>query len=208
MYKLLKNKRRFAPKASDNDLLELAHAALEEKNETVKALLLNQFWLKPFPLDIAPLIEYAQSDNMLLAEVAINRLKEFKDKRIHDLAVELLEVKGLHSFALALLIKNYKKADDDIILKLIKKSASIPHQIQQDIRDIYSHHRSANAFPALLRVYQKGDCSFCRFGIVKAMNHCGLLTDEILNECLYDSYDDTRKFAQRVKQRRERAEKK
>jgi hypothetical protein len=66
------------------------------------------------------------------------------------------------------------------------------------VAGIYNRHRSANALPALLRVYKKGDCSFCRSKIVKAMNHCGVLPDEILKECLHDSYDETRQFAKRL----------
>jgi hypothetical protein len=144
------------------------------------------------------LIEYAQYENELLAEVAISRLKKFKDRRLHDLAIQLLKTKGLKSFALALLVENYKKTDDILITELIKKSSSIPHHVQQNIYDIYRRHRSANSLPILLRVYQKGDCSFCRCDIVKVMRHCGVLINEILNECLFDSYDDTRRFAKRI----------
>jgi len=202
MYRLLENKRKFASKASDEEFLELTHAALSEKNETVKALLLNQFWLKQIPLDdITPLMGYAQSENLLLAEVAIDCLKGFKDKRLHDLAIQLLITKGLGSFALGLLIENYKKTDDVIIAELIKKASNIPHHVQQDLRDIYQRRRSANAFPILLRVYNKGECSFCRFGIVEAMHHSHVLPDEILSECLFDSYEDTRKFAERLMKR-------
>ena len=114
----------------------------------------------------------------------------------------MLETKGVHSFALALLTNNYQKSDDVIIAKAVAKSASIPHHVQQDIRDIYNKHRSTNAFPTLLRVYKGGECSFCREWIVRAMNHCGVLSDEMLEECLFDSYDGTRKYAKRVLSRR------
>ncbi|MCL2461841.1 MAG: hypothetical protein FWF44_04185, partial [Defluviitaleaceae bacterium] len=193
----------FAKYASESDIIELTQTILREENETVKALLLNTFRrTKTVPMDVTQLMEYAQSENELLAEVAINRLEEYKDKRLHDLAIQLLKTKGLKSFASSLLIKNYKKSDNALIAELIKKSASIPHHVQQEIRDIYEHHHSADAFPTLLRVYQKGDCSFCRNGIVEAMNHCGVLTDEILNECLYDFNDDTRRYAKRLISRR------
>lgn len=192
----------FAKKASDAELIELAHTVLREDDETVKALLLMMFWRRPFPLGITPLIEYAQSKNELLSEIAIDKLESFKDKRVHDLAMQLLEEKGHDSFALGLLKKNYRKTDDDIIRKLIKKTSSIPHHVQRDIVDIYTHHRSINSHPILHHVYQNGNCTYCRYGIVRAMNHCKVLSDEIIEECLFDSYEDTRKLAKKIKRRK------
>lgn len=195
--------RQFVREASDFEIRDLAHAALREEQETVKALLLMAFGSKAvlgvsFPLDIAPLIEYAWSDSALLAKAAIDCLKVFKDKRIHELAVQLLEQKGLCSSALSLLIKNYRKVDDSLIAGLIVKLPHIPHDIQQAVGGIYCSHRSKSALSILLHVYQKGDCSFCRYYIVRAMRHCGVLSYDILQECLYDSYDDTRNFARKL----------
>ena len=195
----------FVRQASDAEILKLANFILRDQNETVKALLLNSFHhSKPYPLEITPLIEYAQSDSVLLAESAIRCLEKFKDRRLHDLAMHLLKTKGLKSFALALLIKNYKKSDDAIITGIIKKSTNIPHHVQQNIRDIYDSHRSTHALPLLLCVYRKGECSFCRKGIVEAMNHCGVLTDEILEECQFDSDAKIRQYAKKHLARRQR----
>jgi hypothetical protein len=193
----------FAKKASEAELIELASIVLSEADETVKALLLLMFHRRPFPLDIAPLMEYAQSENEFLSGNAIDRLKYIKDIRIHDFAMRLLDEKGLDSFALGLLEMNYRKADDDIIYRLIKIASNIPQHVQSDIVDIYTHHRSADALPILSHVYSKGICTHCRCGILRAMNHCKVLSDEILDECLYDSYEDTRKLAKRLKSRRE-----
>lgn len=195
--------RQFIREASDSEMQDLADVALREEQRTVKALLLTAFGSKAvlgvsFPLDIAPLIEYAWSDNTLLAETAIDCLKAFKDRRIHKLALQLLEQKGLSSSALALLVKNYRKADDTLIAGLIVKLLRIPHDIQQNVGEIYCRHRSASALPILLHAYQKGDCAFCRYYIVKAMRHCGVLPHGILQECLYDSYDETRNFARKL----------
>jgi len=193
---------QFMKNASETDILDLANAVIEEKDETAKGFLLRFFLHKPFPLGMASLIEYAQSENEILAENAIGCLEEFKNKKIHDIAVQLLNSKGLKSCALGLLIKNYQKSDVEIIYRLIKNHSTIPHHVQMDLREIFNHHRSHNAFPILFFAYKKGDCSFCRNGIVEAMNHCGVLTDEIINECLYDSYDDTRRLAKKYISRR------
>ena len=197
-FKMLRYRLMFVKKASDEDYMKLAYTVLREKDDTVKALLLMIFWRKPFPLDITPLIEYSKSDNALLSEIALEVLKYVKDKRIHDLAVQLLAEKGLDSFALGLLMKNYRKADDDIIRKLIVKTSNVLQHVQSDIADIYTHHRSETAFPILLHVYQRGECSHCRGNIVRAMSHCKVLSNEILEECVYDSFEDTRRYAKRL----------
>ena len=199
----------FLKNATDAEILDLAHIVLREEDETVKGLLLRIFlsnvaWNKPFPLGVDPLLEYAQSNNKILYENALGRLEEFKDKRIHNLAVKLLQAKGIKSFALGLLKKNYRKSDDPIIAKAITKASSIPQYVQSDIVDIYIRHRSENALPVLLHVYQRGDCSHCRYNIVKAMHHCKVLTDEMLAECLYDSYKDTREFAKRLMKKKQK----
>ena len=201
----------FLKNASETDILELAHTALNQNNETIKGLVLRIFlsymsWRKPFPLGAAPLFEYAQSSNKILYETALCLLEEFRDKRIHDLAVMLLKTNGIKSFALGLLKKNYRKSDDPIITEAVKKALNIPQYVQRDIVDIYSRHRSVNALPILLNVYEKGECSHCRYNIVKAMHHCGVLSDNILSDCLCDSYEDTRKFAKRLIARQKRLE--
>jgi len=195
---ILRHRRAFFLNASDSKVLDLADAISHEEEESIKGLLLAMFWDRSFPLDISLLMDYAQSENELLASSAIDCLKRIRNRKLHDLAFQLLKRKGLSSFALALLKKNYNKADDTLIAELIGKLTVIPHHVQMDIGNIYTCHRSADALPILLRVYQKGDCAFCRHYIVKAMHHCGVLPDTILEECLYDSYDETRDFVKRL----------
>lgn len=191
--------RQFVRTASEAEISELANAALQEEDDGIKGLLLRLFRHLPFPLDITPLLPYVQSDNEPLKEAAVGILEEIKDKRIRDIAVKQLKEKGINSLAFGLLKKNYIKSDDETIFTAIKKSANIPQYVQSDINDIYTRYRSADAFPALLHVYQNGECSHCRYNTVRAMKHCGVLPDKIIEECLYDSYGETRKTAAKMK---------
>lgn len=50
---------------------------------------------------------------------------------------------------------------------------------------------------AYMYVYN-GLCACCRKSVVEAMHKRGLLTDELLQECLYDCYDETREFAEKI----------
>lgn len=201
----------FLKNATDSDIMKLANAILSEVDETAKGLLLRVFsvkalWSKPFPLGADPLLEYAKSSNEVLFENAVGLLEEFKDKRIHDLAVDLLLSRGIESLALGLLIKNYMSSDDVVIAKAIKKAANIPQYVQNDIVDIYCRHRSENALPTLLHVYQRGECTHCRYHILKAMYHCKVLPDKILEECVYDSFKDTRVYAKRLIKKKKQQE--
>ncbi len=45
-------------------------------------------------------------------------------------------------------------------------------------------------------IYEHTLCSCCRFSALKEMSHRRMATEEILKECLYDSYEDIRKFAE------------
>lgn len=71
------------------------------------------------------------------------------------------------------------------------------------LRDICFKHISSTCGEILIHAYRNGECSFCRSDIVTAMSKNGVLTDKILIECQYDSYDKTRKYANRlIRQRR------
>lgn len=192
----------FLKNAGESDFLELADTILREEDKKVKALLLQVFThRKQFPLEITPLLEYVESNNTMLAETAVESLEDFKDKRIHDLAERM--IKDKKSIAIGLLRNSYKKSDDEIVNNLIK-SVGISHRVQLDIVWIYKYKRrcAARVLPALLRVYRNGECVYCRNGVVEIMHSCGILSDEILNECLYDSYDETRVFANRLIERK------
>ena len=118
---------------------------------------------------------------------------------MHDFAVQLLANKGLNSLVLALFRENYQKADDKIYCEQSKKSTSIHHHVKQDIAYICTNHCSEAAFDTLIKVYQEGNCSFCRYGLVKAMKHCHVLTESIIEEYLYDCCNDTQKLANRIR---------
>jgi hypothetical protein len=187
---------RFANQASTEELQTLAEHVFKADDLNVKAYLLLAFRRKPFPLDIAPLLAYVNLGNDHLKEACIDVLEIIQDVRIHELAISLLSSGEL--YALSLLTENYRLSDDAVIRAAVTKSSQIEHHVQVDIASIYSRHRSQDALATLLHVYRNGNCAFCRCSIVEALHHCRVLSDQILAECLHDSYEDTRKFARRI----------
>lgn len=200
-YRIIGHCMRFAREASKEELMELAKCIEIKDNDYIKTQLLRIFRKVDYPLNKEYLVDLAHSNNLELREAAIEALARFKDEQIHDLAIELLE-DGSTEIGLTLLKENWKKSDDPLIRKVITKSQRISHYMQMDLRDIYSRHRSSTCGEILIHAYRNGDCSFCRSEIVTAMGKNGVLTDNILLECQYDSYDETRKYARRLIKRR------
>jgi len=187
----------FVRTAGEEELINLARYIEAEDNDYVKTQLLRVFRKVNYPLKKEYLIDLAHSNNPELREAAIYALVRFKDEQIHDLAVELLE-SGETEFGLSLLKKNWKKSDDPLIRNVVMKSQRVSHPMQMDLRNIYSNHKLAACEEVLSHAYRNGDCSFCRSKIVHAMGKNGCLSDEILIECQYDSYDMTREYANRM----------
>ena len=192
---------RFAREASKEELMELAKYIETKDNDYIKTQLLRIFRKADYPLNKEYLMDLAHSNNLELREAAIEALARFKDEQVHDLAIKLLE-DGSTEIGLTLLKENWKKSDDPLIRKVVTKSQRVPHYMQMDLRDIYSRHRSSTCGEILMHAYRNGECSFCRSEIVTAMAKNGALTDKILLECQYDSYDETRKYSSRLIKRR------
>ena len=192
---------QFARKAGKEEFIQLAKYIESETNALVQAQLLRVFYRVDYPLDIDFLIRLVLSENNDLRQAATTALERFKDDRIHGLAVTLLESGDIES-GLSLLKENWMKCDDPLIRKAVLKSKRVAHSTQMDLRDIYSKHKSASCGDILSHAYRNGDCAYCRSGIVKAMGKNGVLTNKVLFECQYDSYDKTRQYAKRLIKKR------
>lgn len=57
---------------------------------------------------------------------------------------------------------------------------------------------------ALLWAYEHTPCSSCRRDIVVQLDRIGLLVDDLLHECQFDSDEDTRELALRNLSRKDR----
>ena len=189
---------RFSRQASQKDLLELTSIIINELSYEIKANLLRVFRYIDFPADIAPLLEYAKCDFECLYDIAVDALGRFKDQRVHDLAIQYL-LAGNLDHGLHLLIRNWHKKDELLIRERVLSTRKITHSMQQSLRDIYMKYRSKSCGDILEHAYRCGECTHCRTGIIEAMWKNRVLKTSILNECLYDSNDDTRRIAERIK---------
>jgi hypothetical protein len=133
----------------------------------------------------------------------LKSLARFTDERVHAIAVKNLE-HGVHIVeSMGLLINNFDN-DYDLVYNAQKSLTSVRdyenyHGIIRSIRDIFRGKRDKNALKILLHCYHHGRCSFCRNSIVEIMCKQKIIPDNILEECLYDCVEDTRKLARKYK---------
>lgn len=185
---------KFAQQANQDELKTLARITIDESSDFIRAALLRVFSFVDFPLDIELLLPYATSDNEALRDVAVKALSRIKDQRIHALAVRLFDNAQVEN-AIALLEVNFEFEDEILIRKYIMRAKRVVYEIIRSISEIYENHKSNTCGDILLYLYQNAECSHCRYAIVETMINNGVMSENILTECQYDSYEDTRILA-------------
>jgi hypothetical protein len=193
---------RFSETASVEELTELAKIAVVETNPKIKLNLLWALHTKPFPLDESYVFELAESDDESIRNIAFDMMKKLSSDRIHDYAISLIKEKKEVANALSVLCYCCKPGDETMLIGAVK---GVPvsyndgawHGMYMDVEDLL-RGSSLRLEPSLfMHMYRKTLCSCCRSRLVETMYKRNILPSEILEQCLYDSYDDTRKFAAR-----------
>ena len=155
-------------------------------------------------LDAEAVIQDAQSENERLSENAFLALEYIRDDKVHDFAGKLMGKKEHIEDVIHMLANNYRQEDHDILVSLVTslkvtlKEAVPWHGPFMTILSM-SESGKTEHFPRELLpyIYKHTLCSCCRFLALKEMSRRRMVTEEILKECLYDSYEDIREFAKR-----------
>lgn len=190
----------FARNASSEELIELAQVAIKEMNLNAKLNLLWAFRKKQFPLDEKLIFELTESDNESIRNIAFKILQHMSSDKIHDYAINLIKEKKEVANALCLLCHCFKPEDETLLTEgvmslTVSYDTGIWHGIFMDIEDMLNKNFYRFNPDLLLHIYRSTLCSYCRSNLVETMYKRKILPEQILKECLYDSYDDTRKFA-------------
>ena len=179
--------------------MKVADTLIKETDLNKKAEFLKAFTISGNSFPSAPevLIKYADSDNKKLRETAVEALLYIKAECVHDFAVKLLE-KEFSINAVIMLIENYKQSDKENLIYILNNitidgdDESGWHEIVRTINNnIYEMPEEAVMF-----VYEKSMCSFCRESAVDEIIRRNLFTEEIKSECLMDCNSDIRKEAE------------
>ena len=184
-----------------------AKAYREEKDPEARAKALEAFVRCPYPDDPQLIIADTKSNCEKLSRTAWHVLEQLRHPAVRTFAREQLKTDPENAWPVFL--ANYESGDEELLIRMMKAEpvdfacATAWHSYQLDILNMEDHGLKAPA--ALLHyIYETTYCACCREYAVEQMGRRHLLTEEILEECLLDSNDDTRAYAARCLKRRKR----
>lgn len=205
----------------EQEVKNLAQYHKKEKDAEVRAQLTRILAREQgaYLLDVDVLIADSKSENKLLQEYAFQALSYIRHKKVRAYAFELLgdvedsanilkRATQLEYFesVFGMLIYNYEKKDENWFVEAVKaipvlRSEKINwHSIYRDLQRMFKKGKMESLPKEILyHMYEYGQCACCREDIVMEMSRRKMLTEELLQECLYDSNSEIRKFAEKEK---------
>ena len=199
--------RRWRKDGRTKDIEGLASMYPREEDPDIRASLLEVFSAPGLqcecylPLD--DMIRDSASANEKLALSALNALSHVRNQRVHDMALEKMAAEGVSHEVFNVLAFNYREEDDATLVA----AAGRLGDMRQDALTALVHLVGRGSGVSLsnrmlLFLYGEVQCSHCREAVVLEMRRRGLLTDEMLSNCLHDANDDIRRYASRLLKRR------
>lgn len=187
--------------------MRYAKAYIKQCDPEARAEALRAFTICPYPEDPIPVIEDASSGNEKLRETAWYALEKIRHSAVREFALSKLQDDTER--ALPIFIKNYESSDSRLLETLVKsivvdfECSTFWHWIHLDILGMIEDGNKAPV--SLLEfIYEVTYCSSCRESVLRQMGRRRMLTDEILQECFFDSNDDIRAYARQCIRRRKR----
>jgi hypothetical protein len=190
--------RRWGERATDDDLLQAAHALRASTDVDLQLSHLAIFWKRRFPLDYGILFELARSSNERIQWAALKALAQVTDPAIRSLAFELVRTGAEHrALATDLLSQNFQPGDHDIVVNWFETEEDIEtlHREGQSLVNFWKNHPSDGLYTRMLcSLYEKGPCSFCRERAVASLLERGALPENVRAECEWDANSEIREL--------------
>ena len=191
---------RLRRNADKETILKYVSAYLEKEDLVERTEALEVFTRCPYPDDPRPIISDAESEYSQLSEVAWEALENIEHPVVREFAKQKMYTDT--EKVLPVFISNYREEDEKELVKVVK---SIPvdfncstswHGIHLQLLDMEERGKKVPS-DLLYYIVEKTYCSCCREHALQQMGKRKLLTTELLEECLYDSNEDIRKYAKR-----------
>lgn len=191
-----------------DEIAELGELCMRTRSGRVRAELYKLFCFEKEAafLDAGRLIRDARSWRPDLAQSALKVLSKIRAPAVRAFALERLTKPGASAWDVAVLAKNYRDEDEEIMLKVLRgfrrASSFDRHSVYFSARDVFDLKTVRKSKDLLRYLYEVTFCSECRRYNLQAMAARRMLTDDLLRECLYDCNEDTRRYAARLLKRR------
>ena len=181
------------------DIKKLADDFQNESNPGKQEKYLRIFAEVKYPNDYKAILDIAKSQyngQYLLIEFACWALSHFKTDEIRQLALDKLQATTNPSDYLPLLISSYKNGDEVLLKEIASRRSDFDyiHSLARGYVAIYKKNKTETCKAPLEMLYQKMNCGIHRYDIVEILYDNNVLSEKILKELEYDSYEDTRQF--------------
>ena len=197
----LKNRCRLRYTKNSTQCKFLAEMIKSTSDENRKAELLQCF-CEECPIENEELIRYYQKGSVALKRESLRILSERRGSGLREFAIGVLQEDCINGNAVCLLLNNYLPGDEKILFSALTK-------LKIDYKDRENWH---GAFSAVMVadlkkipvpkevyyfIYENSLCSFCRQGALRRLARKRWITEDVLNECLYDSDYEIRSWAEK-----------
>ena len=194
----------FGRRAAIEEKLKLAEDILAEPDLDVKAELLSTFAFRNenFPLSHNAIIEYSKASHEKLRENAFEVLINCQSEEVRTYGFELLANKINVTYAIEMLLCNYKAEDKQLLLDELYKIRA-DYKDESDWHGIGLHILSVQDQNVKLPkefffyIYETTLCSCCREYAVRDLAKRRWLTKEMIEECRYDSNNNISEYINR-----------
>jgi hypothetical protein len=187
--------------ATHSDVAEASRDLLETEHPELLRVLRRFFLDGGFEGDAAALLARVRRATGFAFDVACHVASTLDDPRVRALGVELLSSRPPTREIVALLGRDPRAGDADLVLAaLARVDPRGPRERAHDLAIGLRHASSTSPrewIPHLEWAYEHTPCSFCRRDVVDRLAKPGLLSSAIAEECLLDVNEETREIARR-----------
>ncbi len=184
--------------ATDEERLRAANDLLLETDPNILPSLLRVFSRVPFPLDPAPLIPLATSNDENIAWQTQCLLANLKSLAVRAFTLQLLMPPRPPVFSLDLLTKNYEKGDEQIALDLLQSvtesDRNTRHRVCFEAEHLIKAHPSDLSTPIATLICETTPCSCCRANAIKILVDLSALPEWMREEAKFDADETTREL--------------
>lgn len=189
---------------TEDEVLQLAHEFLTEKDPKKKEMYLRVFSHRKFPLDYQPIFRIVKGRNSpktSLTEYAARALTFFRSDDIRQFALHSIRTKRNPHDYLFLLTGNYEEGDEQLLTEVVSRSDHFDfiHSLAEGLIEIYSTNPNPLCKAPLELMYRKMNCGIHREDIIQILIQNGALSPALWRELPHDSYTGVRALARRGK---------